>query len=327
MSTNVSKQNPEDQEIDLREISKKIGIFFQSINTFLFKCIQFFVEKVVVISILLVIGVGLGFYADQTAKKYDSEIIVMPNFGSNDYLYSKINLLNSKINERDTIFLQRLGFKDIAKINGIKIEPILDVYKFANDNPQNFEVLKLIAEKGDLNKIFEDKLTSKNYVFHTLSIATSKAVTIDGLVNPLVNYLNTSDYYSKIKTENLKNIKIKIIENDSIIKQIDGFLNNFKNNTNGKSNNLVYYNENSQLNDIIKTKDLLLKEQGYHRLEGIKFDKIIKDISVNTNIKNVKSINGNLKLLLPLLFIFLYLICYAFVQFYKNQKAKFNTNI
>jgi hypothetical protein len=54
--------NQEDQEIDLMQISKKIGSFFQNINTFLFNCIQFFVKNAIVISILLVIGVGVGFY-------------------------------------------------------------------------------------------------------------------------------------------------------------------------------------------------------------------------------------------------------------------------
>jgi hypothetical protein len=51
----------------------------------------------------VIIGIGLGFYLDKTQKKFD-QIIVTPNFKSTDYLYSKINLINSKIIERDIAF-------------------------------------------------------------------------------------------------------------------------------------------------------------------------------------------------------------------------------
>lgn len=316
--------NQEDQEIDLLEISKKIGGFFQKINFFLFRCIQFFVKKAIAILILLVIGVGLGFYLDKTHVSYDSEIIVMPNFSSNDYLYSKINLINAKIADGDTTFLKAIGIKEITAIKKIEIKPVMDVYKFANKNPQNYETLKLMADKGDISKIVEDEMTSKNYLFHSLTIQSSKPVTVAEFVNPLLIYLNTSDYYSKIKSENLKNITIKITENDSIIKQIDAFLNNIKKNTGGKSNSLVYYNENSQLNDIIKTKDQLIREQGEHRVEFINLDKTIKDISIVTNIKNLKSVNGKLKLVLPIIFILLFLLGIAFMKFYKKQKIKFD---
>ena len=98
MST-ASQNNSDNQEIDLSEISKKIGGFFENISTRIFKGILFLKRNILVISILFVIGVGLGFYLDKTSKSYDSEIIVTPNFGSNEYLYSKVNLINSKIKE------------------------------------------------------------------------------------------------------------------------------------------------------------------------------------------------------------------------------------
>jgi hypothetical protein len=69
-----------------------------------FRCIQFFIKKAIVIIVLVIIGIGLGFYLDKTQKKFDHQIIVTPNFKSTDYLYSKINLINSKIIERDIAF-------------------------------------------------------------------------------------------------------------------------------------------------------------------------------------------------------------------------------
>ncbi|MFV7236219.1 hypothetical protein [Flavobacterium sp. ZB4R12] len=88
MNKNVPN-NLEDQEIDLSQISKKIRSLLQRFNTFLFRCIQFFVKNGIVVSILLIVGVGLGLFLDQTEKNYEHQIIVAPNFKSTDYLYSK----------------------------------------------------------------------------------------------------------------------------------------------------------------------------------------------------------------------------------------------
>lgn len=324
MST--ASQNNDNQEIDLSQISKKIGNFFEGVSTSLFGIVLFIKRNIIVIGVLFVLGVGLGIYLDSNNKSYNHEIIVTPNFGSNDYLYSKINLLNSKIKERDTAFLVNLGFKDVDKISVVEIKPIIDVYKFINNNTANFELIKLMAEDGDLNKIMEDKLTSKNYPFHQIQAVTSKKITDDTFTKPLLKFLNTSDYYTRLRKEYINNVSIKMKENDSVIKQIDGFLNDFKKQTtNGsRSNNLVYYNENSQLNDIIKTKDGLINEQGALRLEIVDYEKIIKDISIVTNIKDTKSINGKLKLVLPILFIFLFFFFSILKAYYRKEMNKLN---
>ena len=111
------QKNDESQEIDLTQISKKIGGFFENISTSIFKSILFFKRNIIWLSILLVIGVGLGYYFDKTTKEYNHQIILIPNFGSVDYLYAKIDLINSKISESDTLFLKNeVGIKFPKKI-------------------------------------------------------------------------------------------------------------------------------------------------------------------------------------------------------------------
>lgn len=323
MSTKVP-QNQEDQEIDLALISKKIGSFFESVNASIFNGIQFFVRNWIIVLILIVAGFGIGVYLD-TKKAYSNEIIVTPNFGSVDYLYSKIDLLESKIISGDTVFLKEIvGIKEPKNLNEIKIKPITDVYNFVKNKPENFELLKLLAEDGDVNKVIEESTTSKNYPFQKIIIYTKKKASEEKLIAPLFAYLNTSDYFKKIQKQVCTNTNSKIRQNDSIIKQIDGVLSNFSSATkySNRSDKLLYNNENTQLNDIIKTKDLLLSEQGTHKIELIGFDKIIKESSVTMNIEAPKFINGNLKLLLPLLFVLLFVFLNAFNSFYKGQQRK-----
>lgn len=327
MSTN-DKRNFNDQEIDLSLLSDKIGIFFQSINTAIFKSIQFVIKHIVILVILFAIGFGLGMYLDKTQKIYDHEIIVQPNFGSTDYLYSKIELLQSKIKERDTVFLKSTGISDPSTLLKIKIQPVVDIYKFISGsdkdrNEQNFELLKLMAEDGDMKTIVKETTTSKNYAYHLISFTTAELVNRKDIIEPLLTYLNNSVYFNKIKDVYFENSKIKISRNNEIIAQIDGFLNNYtKSEENTKSDKLVYYNENTQLNDVIQTKNSLITEIGRLQLNIVDIDKIIKATSTTMNIKNTESIHGKLKLILPLLFIFLYTSAFFFINFYKNQAAK-----
>jgi hypothetical protein len=101
-------------------------------------------------------------------------------------------------------------------------------------------------------------------------------------------------------------------------------LNGFSSKANGAQNNdkLVYYNDNTQLNDVIKTKDALIDEQGVHRMRLIGLDKIIKENSTILNIENTNSFNGKLKFVLPIFFIFIFIFIRFFIAFYKKQSLK-----
>ncbi|MGO4817161.1 hypothetical protein [Flavobacterium sp. W22_SRS_FP1] len=325
MSANLPQYNPEDQEIDLILFFKKIGDFFQWLNTLLFRIIRFFVKNKIVMSALLIIGFGLGLYLDKTQKTYDHRIIATPNFKSTDYLYSKINLLNAKIIEGNTAFLtDSVGLKNPEILKGIKIKPITDVYKFIENKNENFELIKLMAEAGDINKILEDNMTSKNYTNHEIIIKTDKLASDELTIQPILNFLNESDYFKKIQIEEFKNAQIKLSQNDTIISQIDAVLNGFSSsvNRNQQSDKLVYYNENTQLNDVIKTKEALIYQQGVLRVDLVGMDKIIKENSATLNIENTSSINGKLKFVLPVLFLCLFIFIHLFMTYYKSQMKK-----
>ena len=324
MST-ASQKNNENQEIDLSQISKKISSLFESILALIFSAILFVKRNIIILGILFLLGAGWGIYLDGSNKNYDHQIIVTPNFSSTDYLYSKIDLINSRVNEGDTVFLKNVvGIKNTKKFQQIKIEPIIDIYRFIGNNPVNFEFIKLLGEDVDMNKIVADNLTSKNYSYHNISFSTTGLTTEENTIKPILKYLNDSDYFRKVQKEFLNNVKLKMTKNDTVIAQIDGVLNSFSKKVNSAqtTDKLIYYNENTQLNDVIKTKNELIDEQGYKRLELVSIDKIIKDSSSTINIKNNKGLNGKMKMVLPFLFLCLFLSFVIVKAFYKRQLAK-----
>jgi len=316
-------QNETDQEIDLAQISQKINNFFGGINTSIFKGIQFFVRNWIIVLILVIVGFGLGLFLDKTQKEYESEIIVSPNFDSVDYLYSKIALLSSKVRENDTIFLKSIGIMNSKEIKKIELEPIVDIYKFIDNNEQNLQMLQLMAEYGDLESVVKETTTSKNYVFHSITISTSTKENSNSFVQAILKYLNVSSYYKEVQKIKIENVNRKIKENTIIIAQIDGILNEFSNASAHQktSDKLVYYNENTQLNDVIKTKEGLGREIGDLKLELLSSDKIIKENSVVLNLQKTGILKNKFKFILPLLFIMGFAMINFFIKFYKNQKT------
>lgn len=317
-------KNTDDQEIDLSDLRRRMGTAVDGVNRSLFLVLQFFIRNAIALIALITLGIGLGFYLDSTQKTYDHQIIVTPNFGSVDYLYGKIDLIQSKIKEDDTTFLKAIGISDPKKLIKIEIEPIVDAYPFANRSELNFEMMKVMSESSDFKDVVKDPITSKNYPHHIIRFSTKKGAKKENLVTPLLNYLNNSNFYTLVQREYIKNVKLKMLANERTIGQIDEVLDAYaRSGMGGAGSSMVYYNnENTQLNDVIETKDKLVKEQGDLRIDAISLDKIIKESSVVVNIENTKSVNGKFKLVLPLLLIGIFIAVKLFIAFYKNQSLK-----
>ena len=317
------------EEVDLLSVSKGIGNVFRNLNTFFYRCIRFGVRNIMILGGLFIIGAGLGYWMDEVDEgNYETQMIVSPNFGSTDYLYAKVDQIESKLKERDLSFLSKIGIKKPKNLTEIKVVPVVDVFRFVSNsgNETNYKLIELMAQDGDIKKIVADKTTSKNYPFHMISFTTKGETTNDMTVTPLLNYFNDNEHYKKIQKEYLFNVQEKLRANDTMIEQIDGILGELARGSAGKTPS-VYINETSQINDVIKTKDELVKEQGVHRVDLIGLDKVIKDNSIIMNIKDESGINGKMKLVLPLFLIFIFLCVFAFKAFYKSQSLKSKTTV
>ena len=323
MSSN-SQNNPDNQEIDLSQVSRKLGQAYENFLSWIFRGFLFVKRNIITFVVLFIIGAGLGFYLDRTTTVYNHEIIIAPNFGSTEYAYSKVNLINSKIKENDVRFLKSIGITEPKLISEIEIEPITDIYNFVNGREQNFEMIKLMAEDGDINKIIADETTSINYTNHRLKITTTKTINEKQIIDPILKYLNESNYFTDLQKSVQESTRLKIKANERTIAQIDSLLSNFSSMSkgNGKSDKLVYYNENTQLNDILQTKNELILDLANRKIELINISDIIKDNSIVLNVKNNKSLNGKMKFVIPFIFISIFLGLGILRAFYRSQMAK-----
>ena len=313
--------NIQDQELDLTQIGQGIKNFFQNILNRCFDLIFFFLKKKFIIMILFMLGVVGGYFLDK-GKLYEHSIAVIPNFGSNDYLYNQIDFLDKKLAEKDTLFFNSIGIKNSKNILSFEVEATQQIYNFITDRErgnQNLELIKLMAEDGDIDKILKDELTSKQYYLQNIIITTKGKFKREQLVDPFLKYLNNSSFFLKQKETNQENVKEKIALNDSLIKQIDGIIQVLSKNNSSSS---ITISEKSSVAELIDKKDKLIQESQYLKLNNNIYDKVIKDESVSMNNLNKTSIFLKMKVILPLLLIFIYLLFYSFSKLYKKQKSR-----
>jgi hypothetical protein len=312
--------NSQEQEIDLSQIGKSISKVFQKGINRCFDLLFFIQKKLIIVFVLLVIGGGLGFYLDKEPN-YTSDVVVIPNFGSNEYLYDKINLMSLKLKEKDQAFFTKIGIKNIKDFISIEIEPINGIYDFINkeEHKNNFDFIKLMAEDGDIEKVLQDKTTSKNYYLHGINIKTAIVYNQKDLIDPILNFLQQSEYFLKLQKIQQFNLEEKLAANKSIIAQIDQIVLSLNQNKTGSS---VSISENTGLSDLIEKKDYLILENQKLSTNRLEFEKIIKDQDIVLNQMNTSGANNKMKFILPLLFVLFYLLGYWFSKVFKQQKQR-----
>ena len=314
--------NSQDQEIDLGQIGKGIKNFLNGIVNSFFDFLFFIKKKIIIIAVLFIAGVVAAFLLD--SKVYNHEISVIPNFGSNEYLYKKIEQVDTKLREKDILFFNELGIKSYEDILSIEIEAYPGVYDFIKTNSEektNFELLKLMAEDGNIDKILKDEMTSKNYYHHKITIETKGMFKKEELITPLLNYLNTNSYFENLQKISYNNLKEKIIFNDSLSKQIDKLIILMSSNS---GSGTISISEKNSIPELIEKKDKLIKENQQSFLAENIYDKIIKEESIIINIREYKTLLLNNKILFPLILILLYFVIYSFSIFYKKQLTRSN---
>src|SRR5690606_32795385 len=88
------------QEITLQSV----GSLFNSVIRLFFRCVHkaiSLIKRFFIIFIILIIGGAILGYLKDKDKTYENFILVKSNFGSIDYLYNKIELLDARIKQAD----------------------------------------------------------------------------------------------------------------------------------------------------------------------------------------------------------------------------------
>lgn len=320
----MSQQEPSKDfhEVDLKEVSVKTSQWIEKSKLNLLKQFVFVKKNIIVLLIIIIVGYFGGLFLDSKPKFYNQEVVVVPNFNSYDYLYAKINELNAKIENNQMEAIEAIGFQDPKNIIEISIKAVPDPYKLIEFKKDNFELLKLLSENGNLTNIVKEEMTTRHYKFHKISILTKKAIKDQKVIEVLMEYLNSDIFFEKQKAIGTSNEKYRLNELDSTNLHVTRILKSLveSSNLNQTKENVLILKEGLSIEHIMGVKDNLIKERNILTMEIGMFDKIIKDIIVTQNTRGKEWLFRKGRFLVPFILILLFI-------FYKRSKEYYKQNI
>lgn len=325
--SNTPTTNNHQEEIDLGYLIKKVNEIFIKSLKLLFGIISFFLKHIFIILLLIVIGVVYGYFKEKNSLTlYDNQAIVVPNFESVHYLYDKIDAINFKIGEKDTIFLESFLGNDFKKLRKIEIEPIIDMYQFLSKSRENIDIFRIITQNQDITDYKEELSNNKYYKYHKLNFKILGENNSQDVVSKTLEYLNDNDHlkeYSKIYKENNE---LQIKEHKKMLAQIDSVLYSIYSGNNKPSNQGVQISENPYTHFLIERKGMVMDDLLQHQLQQRDFESAIKLVKIDYNLIDGTKFRIPSIIKYPFLLVFLYSLFFFFRFSYFKLKQIVNSN-
>ena len=236
-------------------------------------------------------------------KCYESKILVTPNFQTVDYVYNKVDVVDSRLRDNDTVFLNKLGINKDYKVKTIEIKPLSDIYNLVQKDDKNYDVFKTMSDNADAKGVIEDFITSKNFDKHIITVNSKRLIPQKTLEN-IMQFLNSGEFYQVLRKDIADNLTDKIQLNDSVIAQIDGILNDFNANPGGN----VFLSEKAQLSELVAQKIDIIEENQQLKVHRHNLDYIVTPLDYSVNLLQKEGLRGKYKIIIPLVFLGLFLL-------------------
>ncbi len=314
-------QNNQD-EIDLGYLFNKISDFFRSFVRLLFLVITFFIKYIIVIVVLILAGTGIGYYLDKNKTEvYDNQLIVIPNFESTQYLYDKVEALSSKLKDRDAEFLKKTIGANYIELITLEAKPIVDIFTFAATSRDRVDLFKVLTDKQDIPDYVKDPQNFQYFKYHHITIKIKGKEHSKEIVAAIEKYLNENDHFTEYMKVSRESTQFRIETSLRTISQIDTILKAAASIDKGKSNlPSVMVNDNSQLNDVIESKDRMLYNLLKLNMQKVDEQSIIKVAAINYNVSDFSGFHISNKVKYPLLLVLLFSGFFFVKYLYKKMK-------
>lgn len=217
--------NQSDEEIDLGYLFQKIKSAAKSILKGILNIIIFFWKHKFPLIGLGIIGIALGLYLAKTAERtYVNELLIQPNYKSTQYVYDKVDAINYKIDDKDSIFLKEVFGKNYKKVKGLEIEPVVDVYSLISESDEIQETFKtLFVENGNVS-FFEEDINKIAYERHKVRILTKGNKSSEAVTMQFFNYLKSNSFFEKKNQYIYQKLTEQLEENKLMMQQIDSVI-------------------------------------------------------------------------------------------------------
>ncbi|QTD36206.1 hypothetical protein JL193_08485 [Polaribacter batillariae] len=228
MSTNQQKNNEE--EVDLgslfviigkgfKKIFNFIGAIFEGIFHAIISILIFLKDNIVKIAIATAIGFAIGLFLQiTTTDRFESDMLVQPNFKSSRQLYNNVNYYNDLVKQKDTLGLQNtfhLSKEEAASLRKFTIEPVANQNDVINSYNNFVKSVDTTTVKSYSFEEFEASFTDLDYKIHKINVVAEKNDIFDKLGDVMISSVVKNKYFNRLKELTNENLN----RTDSILRQ------------------------------------------------------------------------------------------------------------
>ncbi|PCE66566.1 hypothetical protein [Sediminicola luteus] len=324
--------NPQSDEIDLGQLFQMIRNGLDKVFIGILKVFQYFKSNFVILAILGIIGLAAGYGLSKiSTKTKKTEIIVKPNFESKDYLYGVVQELEGKIKGKDVDFFNGIGI-DLDSIGGLKIAiaPMKQEGVEANLEEQ----LKYLEYLGDLKndssikQVIKNEVLSTSYVNHKITVYFKDSKMGQEAAHKIMDYINANPHFKELREIYIANTEQRIKENDIVIKQIDGLIDNYtkalgnKSKEGGDGTVMLGGEQGLNIPSLLSQKNDLIQNNASSKVAIRELQETIKVFNFGQPQEVEKSFFGHSLVLLPTLLIGAYFFWSLLAFLNKQVKEK-----
>jgi hypothetical protein len=274
MTNQEQPNNPQgSNEIDLGQLFELIKKGFDKLFKMFLRIFVYFKKNIIKLGVLIAIGVGVGFLMNKLIpKKLKVEVLVKPNFESEDYLYATVDEIASNIIAKDTVFFRNMEI-DVSDLQSfmLQIEPLEEVEvdkDIIEQGNKYLEVLQNYRNDEFILNVIKSEILQKSIQIHRITFSYKDATSGEEITRKLINYLNANPYFKELQQVSIQNAKTRIENNKKLVAQIDelvsGYARNMANEQVGKTETqgvvLVEGDNGLNITNLLNLKDKLEKE-------------------------------------------------------------------
>ena len=299
------------EDVDLGQMIQAVISVFKAIGDALLRLFLYIKKNIFILIGLGILGLAAGFGVQQiTSEKMKTEIIVRPNIESKDYLYDVIEEIQANIEAENQAFFEPLDI-DIKKLEGfeVTVESLGDKNSKLEDELKYLELLKGWDISGTVSDVVRSEILSRNSLNHKITFYYKEGSLGHESAEKLMEYINSNPYFNELITVHLNNARDRIVQNDSVIKQLDGLIAQYATNLamekQQPSDTRIILENEEQLNirELFDLKNILIRDTEAKRIELKTRANAIKVINFGKSQEVIKPLLGRAMILFPTIFI------------------------
>jgi len=211
MSTN---QKTNEEEVDLgslfiiigngfKKLFNFIGSVFKGLFHFLISILIFLKDNIVKIGIAAFIGFAIGVFLQvKSADKYESQMLVQPNFKSANQLYNNISYYNDLVKQKDTANIQKtfkIDKETAASLKKFTIEPIINENDIINSYNDFILDVDTTTVKSYNFEDFKASFSLLDYKIHKINVVSEKSDVFNKLDEVILSSVIKNKYFNRVK--------------------------------------------------------------------------------------------------------------------------------